>query len=164
MNDAVNDPLPAGGADWANDWDGGRANDRANDRASDRAGKRRAAPGGGARPAAPRVPDAMVDFVRSRLMAMVEDARDSMVGQVRGLKSFADLIGGNVGGSIVPVARLAGEAAGAIDAIADALAEKSVEELVADGRDLVRARPAAAIGLAIAIGFLAGRLLQAARD
>lgn len=103
-------------------------------------------------------------FVRDRLIAMVEDARDNLVGQVRGLKSLTDLVSDNLGDVPEPVARIVGEAGGTIDAIADALAEKSVEELVEDGRDLVRAQPAAAVGLAVAVGFLAGRMLKAARD
>lgn len=112
--------------------------------------------------------DSLRDFARGRLIAMVEDARDSLVGQVRGFKSLAGLLIDNLGlatgGPAAPVSRLVGEAAGTIDAIADALAEKSVEELVEDGRELVRAQPAAAVGIAIAIGFLAGRMLKAAQD
>lgn len=106
----------------------------------------------------------LADFARERLIAMVEDARDSLVGQVRGLKSLADLLTDNLPEAAAPVSKLVGEASGTIDSIADALAEKSVEELVDDGRALVRAQPAAAVGLAIAIGFLAGRMLKAARD
>ncbi|WP_156256340.1 hypothetical protein [Sandarakinorhabdus oryzae] len=106
----------------------------------------------------------LADFARDRLVAMVEDARDSLVGQVRGLKSLADLLTDNLPEAAAPVSKLVGEASGTIDAIADALAEKSVEELVEDGRELVRAQPAAAVGLAIAVGFLAGRMLKAARD
>ena len=106
----------------------------------------------------------LADFARGRLVAMVEDARDSLVGQVRGLKSLADLLTDNLPQAASPVSKLVGEASGTIDSIADALAEKSVEELVEDGRALVRAQPAAAVGLAIAIGFLVGRMLKAARD
>lgn len=108
--------------------------------------------------------DGLLDFARNRLIAMVEDARDSLVGQVRGLKSLADLLVDNLPEGAAPVSKLVGDASGSIDAIADALAEKSVEELVEDGRQLVRAQPAAAVGLAIAVGFLAGRMLKAARD
>ena len=145
MNDAVNEPLPIDASDWSDDV------------ANNYGASRKTAAVTGA-------PDALMDFARSRLIAMVEEARGSLVAQVRGLKSISDLIGDNLGGNIAPVAKLAGEASGTIDAIADALAEKSVEELIEDGRDLVRAQPAAAIGLAIAIGFLAGRMLKAARD
>jgi ElaB/YqjD/DUF883 family membrane-anchored ribosome-binding protein len=108
--------------------------------------------------------DSLLDFARQRLIAMVEDARDSLVGQVRGLKSLADLITENLPEGAAPVSKLVDDAAGSIDAIADALAEKSVAELVDDGRDLVRAQPAVAVGVAIAIGFLAGRMLKAAQD
>jgi ElaB/YqjD/DUF883 family membrane-anchored ribosome-binding protein len=108
--------------------------------------------------------DSLLDFARDRLISFVEDARDSLVGQVRGLKSLADLLVDNLPEGAAPVSKLVGEATGNIDAIADALAEKSVEELVEDGRALVRAQPAAAVGIAIAVGFLAGRMLKAARD
>ena len=108
--------------------------------------------------------DGLLDFARNRLISFVEDARDSLVGQVRGLKSLADLLVENLPEGAAPVSKLVGEATGNIDAIADALAEKSVEELVEDGRALVRSQPAAAVGIAIAVGFLAGRMLKAARD
>ncbi len=108
--------------------------------------------------------DGLIDFARERLMAIVEDARDSLVSQVRGLKGLADLVTDNLPAGAAPVGKLVGDAAGSIDAIADALAEKSVDELVEDGRALVRAQPVAAVGVAIAIGFLAGRFLKAARD
>lgn len=108
--------------------------------------------------------DSLIDFARGRLVGLVEDARDSLVGQVRGLKELADLLIDNLPAGAEPVQKLVGSAAGSIDAIADALAEKSVEELVEDGRELVRAQPAAAVGVAIAVGFLAGRMLKAARD
>lgn len=108
--------------------------------------------------------DGLLDFALDRLISFVEDARDSLVGQVRGLKSLADLLVDNLPEGAAPVSKLVGEATGNIDAIADALAEKSVEELVEDGRALVRAQPAAAVGIAIAVGFLAGRMLKAARD
>ena len=108
--------------------------------------------------------DGLADFARRRLVALVEDARNSLVGQVRGLKELADLLLENLPEGAEPVQKLVGNATGSIEAIADALAEKSVDELVNDGRDLVRAQPAAAVGLALAVGFLVGRMLKAARD
>jgi ElaB/YqjD/DUF883 family membrane-anchored ribosome-binding protein len=138
----MNDPLPIDASDWnADDGDTSAAV------ASAAAGL-----------------SGLADFARGRLIAMVEDARDSLVGQVRGLKSLADLLTENLPEAAAPVSKLVGEASGTIDSIADALSEKSVEDLVEDGRALVRAQPAAAVGLAIAIGFLAGRMLKAARD
>lgn len=108
--------------------------------------------------------DSIIGFARGRLVAMVEDARDALVGQVRGLKQLADLLSENLPESVTPAAQFISEATASIDGIADALAEKSVEELVDDGRALVRAQPGAAVAVAIAIGFLAGRMLKAARD
>jgi ElaB/YqjD/DUF883 family membrane-anchored ribosome-binding protein len=108
--------------------------------------------------------DGLIDFARERLVSIVEDARDSLVGQVRGLKGLADLVTDNLPESAAPVGRLVEQAGSSIDAIADALADKSVDALVEDGRALVRSQPAAAVGVAIAIGFLAGRFLKAARD
>lgn len=138
----MNDPLPIDASDWSADD-----------------GETRAAVAGAAAGLS-----GLADFARKRLVNMVEDARDSLVGQVRGLKSLADLLTDNLPEAAAPVSKLVGEASGTIDSIADALAEKSVEELVEDGRALVRAQPAAAVGLAIAIGFLAGRMLKATRD
>lgn len=108
--------------------------------------------------------DGLLLFARERLTSMVEDARDSLVSQVRGLKGLADLVTDNLPQGAAPVAAVVGDAANSIDAIADALASKSVDELVDDGRALVRAQPAVAIGVAIAVGFLAGRFLKAAQD
>lgn len=132
----MTDPLPIDASDWTHDHDEAGAGS----------------------------PLAVVDFARSRLTGMVEDARDSLVSQVRGLKSLADTISNQVGGNIPQVATLAGEASATIDRIADALADKSVDELVEDGRELVRANPAAAVGVAVAVGFLVGRMLKAAQD
>ena len=110
----------------------------------------------------------LTDLARGRLTLLVEDARDSLVGQVRGLKSLAELLFGNIGdslgGNAAPVKRFIGNATGTIDTIADTLAEKSVEELVEDGRELVRAQPVVAVSLAIAVGFLIGRIAKASQD
>jgi ElaB/YqjD/DUF883 family membrane-anchored ribosome-binding protein len=108
--------------------------------------------------------DNIIEFAQGRLIAMVEDARDSLVGQVRGLKQFADLFTENLPEVAQPMAQIINQAGASIDHVADALAEKTVQELVDDGRALVQAQPGAAVAVAIAIGFLAGRMLKAARD
>lgn len=148
---STGDPVPGGLPIDASDWDGDWANNLDVDEAI-------------ATPGAAAGLDGIVDFARGRLVGLVEDARDSLVGQVRGLKELADLLLDNLPEGAEPVQRLVSSATGSIEAIADALAEKSVEELVDDGRELVRAQPAAAVGVAIAVGFLAGRMLKAARD
>ncbi|WP_439545645.1 hypothetical protein [Sandarakinorhabdus sp.] len=145
--DPATAPLPIDAADWAEDL------------TSQVVPSRRGSGSGR---------NALADFARSRLVGLVEDARDTLVGQVRSLKSIADQITDTIGGSLgdtgEPFTRMIGNATGAIDNVADALAEKSVEELVEEGRELVRAQPVVAVGLAIAIGFLAGRFMKAAQD
>ncbi|WP_017668401.1 hypothetical protein [Sandarakinorhabdus sp. AAP62] len=136
----MTDQLPIDASDWTDDGNDGIATPGSNGLES------------------------LLDFVRDRLIAMVEDARDSLVGQVRGLTSLSDVVSDALGEHAAPVTRVLGDYAGSINSIADALEQKSVEELVEDGRELVRAQPGAAIGVAIAIGFLAGRMLKAARD
>lgn len=153
--------LPIDAADWSSDWDdsddsGGIAAQPSATVAAGTVGTLPLRGAGGLNP--------LADFAQARLVAVIEDARNSLVGQVRGLKSVADLFTGLLGNTAPPVAKLVDDAAGTIDMIADRLAEKSALELVDDGRALVRAQPAAAVGLAIAIGFLAGRFLKAARD
>lgn len=114
----------------------------------------------------------LADLARGRLTGLVEDARDSLVAQVRGLKSVVDVfsdtlgkaLGDTLGERAHPVNQFIGQAAGTIDTIADAIAEKSVDELVDDGRELVRAQPVVAVGLAIAVGFLIGRIAKASQD
>lgn len=117
-------------------------------------------------PPAP-APDAaalLAQLVRRPLEALVADARRQLVAQVRSLRGLADVVGETLGSAAPPVAGLAADAASTIDRIADTLEHRSVAELVDDGRALVRAQPAAAVAVAVAIGFLAGRLVQAARD
>ena len=140
----MNENLPIDASDWTGDDGYGAVSARAS--SSSMSGS------------------SLSDFARSRLIAMVEDARDSLVGQVRGLKSFADSLSNAMGDNAAPVSHLLGQVTGTIDAIADSLSEKSVEELIDDGRALVRSQPAAAVGLALATGFLAGRMLKAARN
>jgi ElaB/YqjD/DUF883 family membrane-anchored ribosome-binding protein len=151
--DPANPVLPVDASDWGDDWDSSAAQPAA------------------ARPSTRRGGiglHSLADLARPRLTGLIEDARDSLVAQVRGLKSLADGITGpltqTLGDNAEPVTRFIGQATGTIDSIADAIAEKSVEELVDDGRELVRAQPVVAVGLAIAVGFLVGRIAKASQD
>ena len=156
MIDPANGPLPIDASDWATEWQGEAA-----PAPKPRARARSTA-------ATPLGLHMLTDVARARLSALVEDARDSLVAQVRGLNGFADQLTRNLGTTLgdnaEPVTRMIGTATGTIDQIADALAEKSVDELVEDGRELVRAQPVVAVGLAIAVGFLIGRIAKVAQD
>jgi ElaB/YqjD/DUF883 family membrane-anchored ribosome-binding protein len=146
-NPALPPELPVDAGDWGDDWE-------------DNATRPARRGGLGLH--------TLADLARPRLTGLVEDARDHLVAQVRSLKSLADVFTGPLsqalGANAEPVNRFIGQATGTIDSIADALAEKSVDELVDDGRELVRAQPVVAVGLAIAIGFLVGRIAKASQD
>lgn len=55
-------------------------------------------------------------------------------------------------------------AAEQVQGLSSSLNERSVEELLDDARELVRKSPAAALGIAAAIGFAAARLVSAGLD
>jgi hypothetical protein len=59
------------------------------------------------------------------------------------------------------VARYTRKAATTVDELASALRDKSVDELVSDGRAMIRNSPALAIGVAVAAGFALSRFLKA---
>jgi len=152
---AINLPVDAG--DWSDDWSADEAQIPTVRK-----------PAGASAAGAAIGLNLLADLARGRLTMLVEDARDSLVGQVRSLKSLAELLADNIGDSLgdnaAPVKQFIGKASGTIDTIADTLAEKSVEQLVDDGRELVRAQPVVAVSLAIAIGFLVGRIAKASQD
>lgn len=52
-------------------------------------------------------------------------------------------------------------AAGAVSGVADALKSKDVDDLVSDARNFIREKPAVAIGVAAAVGFVLTRLVKA---
>lgn len=149
-NPALSPELPVDASDWGDDWDDSAAR-----------------PATAARRGGLGL-HTIADLARPRLTGLIEDARDQLVAQVRGLKSLVDGITGPIsqalGSNAEPVTRFIGQATGTIDTIADALADKSVDELVDDGRELVRAKPVVAVGLAIAVGFLIGRIAKASQD
>lgn len=55
-------------------------------------------------------------------------------------------------------------AAEQVQGFSSSLNDRSIDELLDDARDLVRKSPAAAIGVAAAVGFVAARLLSAGFD
>ncbi len=55
-------------------------------------------------------------------------------------------------------------AADRVQGFTSAIDEKSVDDLLADARDLVRKSPAAAVGVAAGVGFVVARLLSAGLD
>ncbi|OYU14612.1 MAG: hypothetical protein CFE37_09755 [Alphaproteobacteria bacterium PA4] len=103
----------------------------------------------------------LMGIAETRLMGLAEDGKAEIV------RNFADLVGlvqdiareaDNFG--IAPIAGSIRKASHVLEDWHDALRDKPVGELLDDGRDLIRARPEIAIGVATLAGFLAARLLK----
>ena len=82
-------------------------------------------------------------------------ALDEISGMV---ETVAKTIDEKVGAQYGDYAR---RAAGAVSGVADALKSKDVDDLVKDARTFVREKPAVAIGVAAALGFVFMRLVKA---
>lgn len=63
-----------------------------------------------------------------------------------------------------PYGQYARQAAGQVSGFADALAAKDVDQIADDVREFVRKSPAAALGIAAALGFAVARIVQAGLD
>lgn len=79
-------------------------------------------------------------------------------GLVKAVQEFAERIGP---ADSTPVARYAHQAAEALGGWSSTVNDKSVDELLEDGRTLVRNSPAVALGVAVAAGFVLSRFLKA---
>lgn len=79
-------------------------------------------------------------------------------GLVKAVQEFAERIGP---ADSTPVARYAHQAADALGGWTSTVNDKSVDELLEDGRTLVKNSPAVALGVAVAAGFVLSRFLRA---
>ncbi len=100
---------------------------------------------------------------RNRLLDLVEDGRSELVRSFDGLVLAAhelaakvDGPGGNIVGDYVR------QAAGLVEHLQGSLRDRPVEDLIDSGRDMVRRSPALSVGIALAAGFVAARLVKAA--
>ena len=124
----------------------------------------RAAPGHfrsnvGARPGG-----GLVGIAQSQLLGLAETGKADLV---RNIGSIAALVGevasqvDKVG--IEPFAGYARRTTALVDDLHGSIRDKSVEDLIDDGRDLVRDNPEIAMVAAAIIGFLAARVVKAQR-
>jgi hypothetical protein len=98
----------------------------------------------------------------SRLLDFAEDGKAELVKGFDGLLAMVQELAANVdsvgGGAFADYAH---KAADLISDLQDTLRDKPVAELLDDGRDIIRREPAIAIGVAVAAGFIAARILKA---
>lgn len=97
----------------------------------------------------------------SRLLDFAEDGKAELVKGFDGLLAMVQELAANVdsvgGGAF---AEYAHKAADLISDLQDTLRDKPVAELLDDGRDIIRREPAITIGVAVAAGFIAARILK----
>lgn len=102
-------------------------------------------------------------IAQSKLLDLAENGKLSLVDSFEGFaamtRDMADKIEGNGNGLFGGYAR---QAANLVGELQDTLRDKPVDELLDEGRDLIRSQPGLAVGLAVAIGFFAARLVKSA--
>lgn len=118
---------------------------------------------------APMPSAGLMNIAQTRLLDLAEDGKAELVRGFDGLVAFANEIAARVdslgGGSALaaPVAELAYQAAGIIGDLQNRLRDKPIDELLDDGRALVRGSPGLAGGVAFAAAFVVTRLIKASR-
>lgn len=106
-------------------------------------------------------PRSLIGMAESRLLDLAEDGKAELVKSFDGLVAMVHEIAANVessGGSAV--AGYARQAAHLLGDFQAGLRDRPVDELLEDGRELIRRSPGVAIGVALVAGFIAARLFK----
>ena len=122
------------------------------------------APGAGAFPR--RAPamraNGLIGKAQNHLLELAESSKsdlvcnvDNLVGLIREVASQVESIG------IEPLTHYARRTTALVDDLHGSIRDKSVEDLIDDGRELVRSNPEIAIVVAAIIGFVGARILKA---
>ena len=102
--------------------------------------------------------DQAVDKLRGFADMGKTQVTDTFDGVVHAAREIANKL---QDGSFGPVGGIATQAADALEHWTRGIKDKSIEDLMADGRHLVRRSPAVMVGLAVAAGFTVSRFLKA---
>lgn len=96
----------------------------------------------------------LLDLAESGKSDLVHNV-DNIVGLIREVASQVESIG------IDPLSHYARRTTALVDDLHSSIRDKSVEDLIDDGRELVRSNPEIAIVVAAIIGFVGARILKA---
>ncbi|KAB7648347.1 hypothetical protein [Polymorphobacter fuscus] len=116
---------------------------------------------------APRRPagnggNGLATLVQRQLFGLAGNSKEQLVGNVAGIVAIVREIAKQVEGlGFEPLTAYARQAADLVDDLHHNIAEKDVEALVDDGRELVREHPEVAVVSAVILGFIGARLLKA---
>ena len=101
-------------------------------------------------------------IAQTQLLTLADSGKMELVRNVAGVVGLIRTVTKQVESfGVEPYAGYARQAAALVDDLHDSIAEKSVEELIEDGRALVRQQPEIAIAGAVIAGFFAARLFKA---
>jgi hypothetical protein len=101
-------------------------------------------------------------IAQTQLLNLADSGKSELVRNIAGIVGLVHTVTSQVSGfGVEPYAGYARQAAALVDGLHDSIAEKSVEDLIDDGRALVRQQPEIAIAAAVLAGFLAARLVKA---
>ena len=104
------------------------------------------------------------DQAADRLRGFADEGKAHITATLDGVVTAAREIADKLGdGAFGPVGGYAKDAADTVEQWVEGIKDKSVDELLDDGRDLVRSQPAVAVAVAVVAGFVVSRFLKAGR-
>ena len=101
------------------------------------------------------------DQASDKLRSFADMGKDQVTASLDGLIDAARDIAGKIGGQGGPLGGYAHTAVDTLEGWAAVVKDKSIEDLIDDGRDFARRSPAAAVGIAVLTGFALSRFLKA---
>ena len=107
-------------------------------------------------------PSGLYGLAHKQLFGLAEGGKAELVRNIGTIVAMIREIAGQVEGfGVEPFAGYARQASDVVGDVHDSLANTSVEDLVDEGRALVRQQPAIAVAAAVIAGFIGARLLKA---
>ena len=96
-----------------------------------------------------------------KLRSVADEGKQQITNSLDGLVDAAREIANRIGDKGGPLGGYAITAADTLEHWASTVKDKSVEDLLDDGREFIRQQPGVAVGIAVAAGFVLTRLLKA---
>ncbi len=101
------------------------------------------------------------DQAGDKLRSFADLGKDQMTNTLDGLIDAARDIAEKIGGHGGPLSGYSDAAIETLEGWAAVVKDKSIEDLIDDGRDFARRSPAAAVGIAVLAGFVLSRFMKA---
>lgn len=106
--------------------------------------------------------NALIGVARNQLLGLAEGGKAELVRNIATIAGIVREVTTQVQNlGVEPFAGYAGQAADLVDDLHGLVRDKSVDDLIDDGRELVRQQPEIAIAAAVIAGFIGARILKA---